>query len=1105
MKKILLSIITSLVIFSGINPLAAAGLDDDYTTDIIIDEEDSVSSTVIIESAQEEENFGLLAVDASELISKFKTKLNRGVYPASYDSRYVSGVNYISPVKDQNRYGTCWAFSGTAAMEASLKRQNPASSFVSLSNLQLIYFSYNKRPTDPLGNTAGNKTTISLVNGFSGNYLDSGGTIFAPMFIMANYVGLKTDSNFNALSGQSYSGFITKGLSAALSTVINENLAYIGDYRLKSAYIIDVENSDGMKDAIMNYGAVNACFYWNPSYYSKTNFSYYYGGAAGLSNHAITIIGWDDNFNRNYFDSKPAGNGAWLVKNSWGPGWGNAGYFWMSYETTSLYYDQVAIAYVMTTTNYNNIFQYDGGTIYPEHLITTSSSKTQTQANIFTAPTNNNQTLMEVGFYTLDEQCSYKIRIFKDVPAGGAPNSGTEVTAAVTTGVLANKGYHTIPLSSNVKIKRGTRFAVVVELSSTNFVPKLVVDVASSAKPLTYTVNLAPGRSYYYKPEASGWVDLVSKNAVARIKILANNDPVVPLESLALSPNNITVDKGKTSKLEAVFGPADASDKNLTWSSDNPTIASVDSQGNVLGVNVGTTTIRINNSASGLNATCAVEVKFKPVNAVSLAASDWVFIGYPKKLEATLNPSDATEKGLIWSSDNSSIATVDQNGLVSPVAIGQTTIRVQAVDTSAGIKSAACVVDVETAILATDFTVTETTLSIPLLTTKKLTTAFIPAKSVGKINFKSSNTAVASVDGNGLIYGLKAGTAKITATMGSKSIVVSVTVTPSTISTLQVDYKDYQTASIAFTPLADIERYEIHFSTNKTKSYKLFTTVNTSKAVVLQQSGLKTGTTYYYKVRAVKVINGKTYYGAFSAVKSVKPLLEKPSFLATPGDSGIWVSTNAVVGASGYQYAYALAANGRYTVKTATSRVFNLQTLAGGKNYYVKVRAYRTIGKTKVYGPYSDPVVVYLPNAEPNFGVSLMSVGAGSKKYRLYPGYTWSNVSWIEVTIKNKGKRDLVLQNRVGYEGSFYTILYLANNKGVKKSAITIKPGKSAIVRIRISGGYVFPPLDAATEFAFQAVYDGKTYVLIFNSQQTGYLGTLAQGPITDITEWANK
>lgn len=165
-------------------------------------------------------------------------------------------------------------------------------------------------------------------------------------------------------------------------------------------------------------------------------------------------------------------------------------------------------------------------------------------------------------------------------------------------------------------------------------------------------------------------------------------------EELQINLNKtvLKLEKGKSERLVAGFLPSDAPNKAHTWISENPQIATVDETGNVKGVSVGTTRITVTAQANKATATCEVEVvdKIIAVTSVTLnSKEETISIGSSTQLTATVSPTTATDKNVVWTSSNNAVATVDANGLVKGLSVGSTNITA-----TVGGKSAVCTITV---------------------------------------------------------------------------------------------------------------------------------------------------------------------------------------------------------------------------------------------------------------------------------------------------------------------------------------------------------------------------------------------------------------------------
>jgi len=199
-----------------------------------------------------------------------------------------------------------------------------------------------------------------------------------------------------------------------------------------------------IKQAVMNYGAVDCALRWEGStsssstYYNSTTFAYYYYGSDDTpENHEVDIVGWDDSFSRTNFVKTPPGDGAFIVRNSNGASFGDGGYFYLSYYDTYAGYDCWAFRNAETTFNYSDIYQYDTlGWVNSAGYGTSSAWG----ANIFTA--GNDASLGAVGFYASSSTLTYENQIYTGVTAG---NPGSGVWATSQSGSLSEIGYHLKP------------------------------------------------------------------------------------------------------------------------------------------------------------------------------------------------------------------------------------------------------------------------------------------------------------------------------------------------------------------------------------------------------------------------------------------------------------------------------------------------------------------------------------------------------------------------------------------------------------------------------------------------------------------------------------
>lgn len=376
------------------------------------------------------------------------------VIPFIYPSD-ISSYKKARPSRNQNPYGTCWAFSSIGLAESDLITKGQRDSSVDLSELQLIHFTYNS-VTDPLSGTKGDYSKYYNDNA-SDSYLNKGGNYEMAVRRLSQWSGVVNESDVPY-----------NNASTVYNNGLDEKYAYGYDVaHLQNAYLINVKKQpDVVKQQIMEHGAVgtsyihydNAADYYNNSYYD------WQGIVSDGGGHAIMIVGWDDDYSKDNFttSSKPANNGAWLIRNSWGTYFD---YFWMSYETYSLQ-DNVWVFDMSADDGLDNNYQLDGGL----YTATIGYSKAANVFHVSKKDGVDSETLKSVSLScTQTADVGYTIEIYTDITDTGNPASGTKHEEATTSGRTTYAGIYTIPLEHEVILNPDTYYAVVVTVDKGGF------------------------------------------------------------------------------------------------------------------------------------------------------------------------------------------------------------------------------------------------------------------------------------------------------------------------------------------------------------------------------------------------------------------------------------------------------------------------------------------------------------------------------------------------------------------------------------------------------------------------------------------------------------
>lgn len=241
----------------------------------------------------------------------------------------------------------------------------------------------------------------------------------------------------------------------------------------------------------------------------------------------------------------------------------------------------------------------------------------------------------------------------------------------------------------------------------------------------------------------------------------------VSVTSVSLDRSSISMKEGSTEWLTASVYPTNATNKNLTWSSSNTSVASVSSYGQVSAKSAGTATITCRAAdGSGKYATCRVSVESATVYVSSISLNNTsvsLNVGRTSQLSVSVYPTTATNRSVSWTSDDTSVATVSSNGLVTAKSAGTAVITCKAKDGSG--KKATCTIIVKEPVKPAFITLSKTKATLAEGESLQLTATVTPSDADDKtVTWMSDNTSVATVTANGLVTAKGVGTANVIVT-----------------------------------------------------------------------------------------------------------------------------------------------------------------------------------------------------------------------------------------------------------------------------------------------------------------------------------------------------
>lgn len=419
---------------------------------------------------------------------------------ASYPARYDPRSSLSLPVRNQKPSNMCWAYTLAANLEISFRRAGTG--LFDLSEEHLAYFFANRR-NDPLGNTPNDRNIVQH------SYREGGNQTLAAIFL-STWSGMALESQVPYETNSDHtldSDKVPDSGMAYKTTAYLENAAF-------SCYSVN-----NIKNLISEYGSVSMSFGMYDNYYNPHMYAYSYPGSAGV-NHAVTLVGWDDNFSRENFndDCKVTSDGAWIARNSWGDDWGDGGYFCISYQNKCNY--NIVAAEATTNPKYKNNYFYDGSSALSKlKLYPSGSGGISAVSNVFQAKAGNGkgEALGEVVLATYTDGGSYSIQVYTNLTDKSNPVSGTPAYSTPVKFYQEHAGISTVSVPE-VNLMNGTLYSVVITNIGSGAVDYLC-ETNSAYDWVEFQADLKENQSFCYH-EQSGWNDFskTSPNACARIK-----------------------------------------------------------------------------------------------------------------------------------------------------------------------------------------------------------------------------------------------------------------------------------------------------------------------------------------------------------------------------------------------------------------------------------------------------------------------------------------------------------------------------------------------------------------------------------------------------------
>ena len=413
--------------------------------------------------------------------------INVTALPARYDSR---DWRWVSPIRNQGSMGACWTFGMTGTLESALLKATGLATDLSENNMQDTMLKYS-------------------IYGCP-QFMEGGANVISTGYLLSWLGAFIQDADTYDEMGK---------LSPLITTqkdIHVQDLMFIPNN--------EIPNGTQLKWAILKYGSIDVNYNGQSTYdevtpYYRPDTHSQYVNVTIPPNHAVSVVGWDDNYPKENFGIEPPGDGAWIVKNSWGTNFGENGFLYVSYYDKSfLQYDGVIFKYataiiIENTVPYNKNYQYD---LFWGQEFKTGNS-TASYMNVFEAL--DDDLIAAVGTIFNQSGISYKVEIFVN-----------DVLKLTQEGLSPYLGYHTIKLNEYIPVKKGDVFKAVITSNGVPF-------IGLSDTRTHYTENIS-----FVSFDGQPWQDAYDLGYIACLKVYTVAD-----DSKIINNENITVDYGSGS------------------------------------------------------------------------------------------------------------------------------------------------------------------------------------------------------------------------------------------------------------------------------------------------------------------------------------------------------------------------------------------------------------------------------------------------------------------------------------------------------------------------------------------------------------------------------